>query len=173
VVQTYSSNPSYGLSGFVTPADVVDNRLIVEYHYYDPYDYCGSCEVYYWGEDFKQYGAISSSGQEAAVKSLFAQMSEKWISQGLGVIMGETGVAYHTTGSASEIKHQVESMKYYLKTIFSTAKANGIAPFVWDNNEFGNGKENFGIFDRDNNMKVNRTEWLEGIMEGAKTNYPN
>jgi endoglucanase len=173
VVQTYSSNPSYGLSGFVTPADVVDNRLIVEYHYYDPYDYCGSCEVYYWGEDFKQYGAISSSGQEAAVKSLFAQMSEKWISQGLGVIMGETGVAYHTTGSASEIKHQVESMKYYLKTIFSTAKANGIAPFVWDNNEFGNGKENFGIFDRDNNMKVTRTEWLEGIMEGAKTNYPN
>jgi hypothetical protein len=44
---------------------------------------------------------------------------------------------------------------------------------VWDNNEFGDGKEMFGIFDRDNDMKVVRTEWLEGIMAGAATAYPN
>ncbi len=173
VVQTYSSNASYGLSGFVTPTDVVDNRLIVEYHYYDPYDYCGSGAVYYWGKDFAQYGSISSSGQEAAMQSLFAQMAEKWHAQGLGVMMGETGVTYHTAGSTAAVSHQIESMKYYLKTVFATAKSNGIAPFVWDNNEFGDGKEMFGIFDRDNDMKVVRTEWLEGIMAGAATAYPN
>lgn len=173
IVQTYSANPNYGLSGFVAPTDVVDNRLIVEYHYYDPYDYCGSCTVYYWGKDFAQYGKISSSSQEADMQNLFAQMSEKWHSQGLGIIMGETGVAYHTTGSSSEVKHQEDNMKYYLQTVYSTAKANGIAPFVWDNNAFGNGSENFGIFDRKNNMSVKRTNWLEGIMQGAKTNYPD
>jgi endoglucanase len=171
VLQTYSANPSYGLAGFVAPADVVEKRLSVEYHYYDPYDYCGSCTVYYWGKDYAQYG-ISSYSQEADMSALFSQMAQKWHAQGLGVIMGETGVAYHTKGTTAEVARQVESQKYYLQTVYSTAKANGIAPFVWDNNAFGNGSENFGIFSRGNGMKVIRTEWLEGIMQGAKTSYP-
>jgi endoglucanase len=173
IVQTYSSNPEYGLNGFVAPSDVVDNRLSVEFHYYSPYDYCGSCTVYYWGSQFVQYGAVSSTYQETALENLFASLSDTWHPQGLGIIMGETGVSYHTTGSTTDVKHQQESMKYYLSKVYSTAKANGIAPFVWDNNAFGNGSENFGIFDRKNGMSVRVSCFLDGIMEGAKTQYPD
>lgn len=172
IVQTYSSNAYYGLSYFVTPNDVVDNRLIVEFHYYDPYEYCGSCSVYYWGKEYAQYGSISSS-DETTVQTLFANIANQWIKKGLGVVMGESGVAYHTAGSSSGVQHQIDNMRYYLKTIFSTAKSNGIAPFVWDNNAFENGKENFGIFERNNGMKVGQTCFLDGIMEGAKTVYPS
>jgi endoglucanase len=170
IVQTYSANPRYGLQGFTAPADVVDNRLIVEYHYYDPYDYV-SGSIYYWGEPYKQYGSVSSYGQEAEVKSLFAQLSDAWHSQGLGIIMGEHGMSckYEVANKA----RQFENFQYYNKTIVSEAKAAGIAPFVWDNNVFGNDTERFGIFDRNNNMNVRMPEFLNGIMEGAKTNYPN
>jgi endoglucanase len=170
IVQTYSANPYYGLSGFEIPHDVVKNRLIVEFHYYDPYDYV-SGSVYYWGEPYKQYGDVSTSGQEADVKALFQQISEAWLDRGLGVVMGEYGMSRKYTESGKA--HQFENFTYYLKTIVSSAKAAGFAPFVWDNNEFGNGAENFGIFDRDNNMNVRMPEFLNGIMEGAKTNYPN
>jgi endoglucanase len=169
IVQTYSANPSYGLSGFEIPNDVVKNRLIVEFHYYDPYDYV-SGSVYYWGEPYKQFG-VSSYGQEADVKALFQNIAAAWLDNGLGVVMGEYGMSRKYTESGKA--RQFENFTYYLKTIVSEAKAAGFAPFVWDNNEFGNGAENFGIFDRDNNMNVRMPEFLNGIMEGAKTNYPN
>ena len=41
VVQTYACNPSYGLSGLEIPTDVVEGRLTVEFHYYQPWSYCG------------------------------------------------------------------------------------------------------------------------------------
>ncbi len=171
IVQTYSANPNYGLSGFVAPADVVDNRLIVEFHYYDPYDYCsGGSGVYYWGTQFASYGTISKNGGEAELKSLFDKLDSTWHAQGLGIIMGETGVSYHLSGTGNQ--HQLDNMKYYLTCVYSEAKSHGIAPFVWDNNVFGNGSEMFGIFDRNNGMKVRIQEFLDGIMAGAQTNYP-
>ncbi|MBO4606293.1 MAG: glycoside hydrolase family 5 protein, partial [Prevotella sp.] len=44
VVQTYSCNSYYGLNGFTVPTDKVEGRLSVEFHYYDPSEYCGSCK---------------------------------------------------------------------------------------------------------------------------------
>jgi endoglucanase len=170
IVQTYSTNPEWGIKWFETPTDVVDNRLIVEYHYYAPYDYC-SGSYYYWGKAYEQYGTISPTSQESSITHLFGLLSENWHSQGLGIIMGESGVTYHVSGNDQE--HQIENMKYYLTTVFSTAKSMGIAPFVWDNNAFGNGSEMFGIFDRNDNMNVRVPAFLEGIMDGAKTAYPN
>ena len=43
VVQTFACSPYHGLSGFTVPDDPVEERLSVEFHYYDPYEYCGSC----------------------------------------------------------------------------------------------------------------------------------
>lgn len=175
IVQTYSSNPSYGLQGFIKPTDVVDNRLIVEFHWYSPYDYCsgltsGSNAKYYWGKAYASYGETSTDDEDT-LSNLFTTLDNTWHSQGLGIIMGETGVSYHLDGKNDDT--QIENMGYYLKTVFSTAKSHGIAPFVWDNNVFGNKTESYGIFDRNNNMNVRTPAFLDGIMEGAKTSYPN
>ena len=38
VVQTFACSPYHGLNGFTIPADKVEGRLSVEFHYYDPYE---------------------------------------------------------------------------------------------------------------------------------------
>jgi hypothetical protein len=53
----------------------------------------------------------------------------------------------------------------------SDARTHGFAAFVWDNNAFGNGPENFGIFRRWQNMTVGNTYFLRGITEGAGAEY--
>ena len=171
VVQTYSCNPSYGLNGMVVPTDVVQNRLSVEFHYYDPYDYCSGAasSYFYWGKEYADKGTVSPSGNEQTIKNLFRQISKKWMSQGLGIVIGEYGVSNHYQTANQAI--QQENMKYYLTTLVSEARKHGFAAFVWDNNAFGNGSEKFGIFDRNNNMNVRNAYFLEGIQEGSLTEY--
>ena len=172
VVQTYSCNPYYGISGLVVPNDVVEGRLIVEFHYYDPYEYCGSGQYYYWGKEYASYGATPSSN-ENTMKNLLSQAQKKWWQEGLGVLIGEYGVSNHYQASASDDvqKIQLENQEYWYKTFVSTVRENGFAAFVWDNNAFGNGTEKYGIFNRTANMRVDNTYALRGIIEGSGQEY--
>ena len=172
VVQTYSCNPYYGLNGLVVPNDVVEGRLIVEFHYYDPYEYCGSAQYYYWGKEYASYGATPSSN-ENTMKNLLSQAQKKWWQEGLGVLIGEYGVSNHYQASASDDvqKIQLENQEYWYRTFVSAVRENGFAAFVGDNNAFGNGSENFGIFNRTANMRVDNTYALRGIIEGSGQDY--
>ena len=169
IVQTFACNPYYGLSGFTIPEDPVEGRLSVEYHYYDPYEYCGSCTYYYWGNAYKDKGATPPNSNEQTITNLFDRMTNTWMKKGLGVVMGEYGVANHYTENDKQT--QQENMQYYLKCVVSEARQHGIAAFVWDNNAFNNGPENFGIFKRWQSMAVGNTYFLRGITEGAGTEY--
>ena len=169
VVQTFACSPYHGLSGFVVPKDKVEGRLSVEYHYYDPYEYCGNCTYYYWGNAYKDKGKILTSSTEQTITNLFDRIRNTWGSKGLGVVMGEYGVANHYTENDKQT--QMENMQYYLKCVVSEARSHGFAAFVWDNNAFNNGSENFGIFKRWQGMAVGNSYFLKGITEGAGVEY--
>ena len=169
VVQTFACSPYFGLNGFTIPTDKVEERLSVEFHYYDPYEYCGSCTYYYWGEAYKDKGRILTSSTESTITNLFDRITNSWTKKGLGVVMGEYGVSNHYT--SDDMQTQQENMQYYLKCVTGEARKHGFAAFVWDNNAFNNGPENFGIFKRWNNMAVGNTYFLKGITEGAGTEY--
>ncbi|MBQ6210253.1 MAG: glycoside hydrolase family 5 protein [Prevotella sp.] len=169
VVQTFACSPYHGLNGFTIPADKVENRLSVEFHYYDPYQYAGSCEYYYWGNAYKDKGKILTSDTEVTQANLFDRIRSTWAAKGLGVVIGEYGVANHYTEADKQT--QQENMQYYLKTLVGNARQRGFAAFVWDNNAFNNGAENFGIFKRWQNMAVGNTYFLKGISQGAGVEY--
>ena len=169
VVQTFACSPYFGLNGLTIPTDKVEERLSVEFHYYDPYEYCGSCTYYYWGEAYKDKGRILTSSTESTITNLFDRITNSWTKKGLGVVMGEYGVSNHYT--SDDMQTQQENMQYYLKCVTGEARKHGFAAFVWDNNAFNNGPENFGIFKRWNNMAVGNTHFLKGITEGAGTEY--
>ena len=169
VVQTFACSPYFGLNGLTIPTDKVEERLSVEFHYYDPYEYCGSCTYYYWGEAYKDKGRILTSSTESTITNLFDRITNSWTKKGLGVVMGEYGVSNHYT--SDDMQTQQENMQYYLKCVTGEARKHGFAAFVWDNNAFNNGPENFGIFKRWNNMAVGNTYFLKGITEGAGTEY--
>ena len=171
IVQTYATDPSYGLAGFVIPNDPTENRLSVEFHYYSPYSYCSGHEgsYYYWGKAFAEKGEITPDGNEDTISNLFLKLRKEWWDKGLGIVMGEYGCSCHFTENDKQT--QLDNMQYYLKTLVSEARKNGIAAFVWDNNAFGNGSERFGIFNRNNNMSVDAPFFLDGIKEGSKTEF--
>lgn len=175
VIQTYTCNADYGVNGqLIVPSDVEGNGkeyMSVEFHYYNPYDYCSGTSaseggVYYWGQAYAQYGKISDS-KETAMRNAFQQVTDAWGSQGLGVVMGEWGVSDHWLTTYKERMH--ENMTYYCKTLIIEARQQGISTFVWDNNTFGNGTEKYGIFDRHNNMSLVADWILTGIQQGIAT----
>ena len=171
IVQTYATDPTYGLAGFVIPNDPTENRLSVEFHYYSPYSYCsgGEGSYYYWGKAFADKGKITPDGNEDTIANLFLKLRKEWWDKGLGIVMGEYGCSHHFTDDDKQTQEANE--KYYIETLVSEARKNGFAAFVWDNNYFGNGSESFGIFNRDNNMSVDAPFFLNGIKEGSKTEF--
>ena len=164
LVQTYVCNPDFGINNgdFIVPTDTEGNGndyLTVEFHYYNPYDYCGECKYFWWGEAYKQYGDISPTTEKNMI-DFFDKVVNVWGKQGLGVCIGEWGVTDHYKGDADR---QHENMSYYCKTFVTEARNRGFSTFIWDNNKFGSGPEMFGIFDRERGMKVKAPWILNGI----------
>ena len=166
MVQTYVCNPDFGINNgqFIVPQDIEGNGndyMSVEFHFYNPYDYCGECKYYWWGEAYKQYGEISPSN-EKTLTDFFDKVEKTWASQGLGICIGEWGVTDHYKGSDIDRMH--ENMTYYCKTFVTEARKRGFSTFIWDNNTFGSGTEKFGIFDRNRGMKVKAPWIINGII---------
>lgn len=164
IVQTYVCNPDFGLDGgLIIPKDINGNDYMsVEFHYYTPWDYAGECKYYFWGEPYKQYGETSGQG-ESDMTSFMDKVKSTWADKGLGVIIGEWGVTNHYKEGQENVIH--ENMTYYCRHFIDETKKRGYATFLWDNNSFGNGMEQFGVFDRNNNMQVKAPWILDGIMK--------
>ena len=162
LVQTYVCNPDFGINNgdFIVPTDIEGNGndyMTVEFHYYNPYDYCGECKYFWWGEAYRQYGEISPT-TEKNMTDFFDKVVNVWGKQGLGICIGEWGVTDHYKGDADK---QHENMSYYCKTFVTEARKRGFSTFIWDNNKFGSGPEMFGIFER--GMKVKSPWILKGL----------
>jgi endoglucanase len=164
VVQTYNTNIQHGLNFFNMPTDTITNHLIVEVHYYDPYDYTlnpsGPCLA--WGTPYTQYSQCSWA-QESYVDTTFAQVKAKWVNAGIPVIIGEYGVVKRSG-------LDLNSRQYWLKYINTAARNNGIKTFYWDN-----GISEFALFDRNSGAIVDQgalTAILQGAGIGGSTNTP-
>lgn len=156
VVQTYVCAPKAGIT---VPKDVdgVTERLSVEFHYYQPWDFCGGEQpIYSWNNTSELEGIMDYAKGE-------------WWNQGYGVIIGEYGCSRHfdANASASTQDQQLINTGYYNNVICKAMRARGFAGFVWDNYNFGNGKENFGIFNRHANMRIDNKYIYAGIVKGC------
>lgn len=155
IVQTYNTNMQHGINFLNMPSDTIANRLMVEVHFYDPYNYtldpAGSC--LYWGSPYPPQSACSWA-QESYVDGLFAQVRSKWVNNGIPVIIGEYGVAFRSGMSRP-------SREYYLEYINRAARLNGLKTFYWDN-----GVAEFALFNRSNGSVV---DWgaIDAIKRGA------
>lgn len=155
IVQTYVCNPDFGLDGkLIVPEDSPRNGLrfmSVEFHFYDPWDYCGEGTVDVWNN-------------VARLTGMFDRAANEWSAKGLGVVIGEWGVTDH----GKNLNAVRENTTLYCKTYVSEALKRGFSTFVWDNNSFGQGADKFGIFNRFKNMKLQATWMLDGITAGIQ-----
>lgn len=170
VVQTYACSAWSGFTGFTIPTDQVEERLSVEVHNYDPYEYAGSTQYYYWGTKYKNMGYSVPNSNEQSMIDYMNRLRNTWSNKGLGVVIGEYGATCHYTNDNKQV--QMENLQYWYQQMVSAMRERGFAGFVWDNNAFGNGTEKFGIFHRSaSGMTVGNEYALKGICEGAGTEY--
>lgn len=125
-----------------------DDHIVVSIHSYAPYNFCGPENADAdWGTD----------ADKAELDANFKFLADTFISQGVPVILDETGAVNKNNTSARAAWYE-----YYI----SSAKNYGIKCFVWDNGE-KTGDSAFGLLDRDN-LTWYFPEIINAIMNGAK-----
>lgn len=168
IVQTYNTNIDWGVRFLNLPEDVTENRLMVEVHYYDPYNFVlddnAASGIKLWGEPYKQYGETDSWGQEDYLDATFAKAKEAFIDKGYPVILGEYGAIRRSSLTGDELQHHLDSRAYYLKSVTAAAKKYGIVPFYWDNGYEGD--NTMAIFRRSTGAVYDQ-QALDALMEGA------
>jgi len=149
------------------PLDTVINRMMVEVHYYTPWNYTGMTQDESWGNQFFYWGKGFHSttdtahnptwGEEDTVDSMFGLMKAQFVDKGIPVIIGEfgTGVRKNLTGDALQL--HLNGRAYYFKYITKQANALGLSPFFWDVG---------AMLDRTNNTVLDQ-QALDALMQGA------
>ena len=157
------------------PTDAVENRMMVEVHYYSPWQFAGLTEdaswgkmAYYWGADYHSSTDTERNatwGEETELANYFLVMKTKFVDHGIPVLLGEFGAIRRSTLTGDDLTLHLNSRAYYLKTVVQQAKEKGLLPFYWDEGSIGN--NGFGIFDRSNNT-VFDTQVLTALLEGIE-----
>lgn len=143
VVQGYNTNIDHTVNFAVMPEDTVEERLMMEVHYYDPYNFTlnENSTVTQWGKDATDPAATETWANESYVDNQFQKMKTNFIDKGVGVILGEYGAI-----SRINIEGHENYREYYVKYITQSAHNHGLIPFYWDNGYSGN--HGFALFDR-------------------------
>lgn len=157
------------------PTDKVANKMMVEVHYYAPWNFAGLTKDETWGKMFYYWGANfhsttdternASWGEEADLEKNFKLMKTQFVDKGIPVLLGEFGAIRRTTLTGDALTLHLASRAYYLKTVVKTAKANGLLPFYWDEGSLGD--KGFGIFKRSDNS-VFDTQALTALKQGLQ-----
>ena len=139
-VPGYCTNPDLTMEYLELPEDVVEDRLMVSVHYYDPNEYTLTAKYPEWGHT-AQAGKCAGSDEEEHVKDVFSALHEKFISKGIPVYIGETGCV----NRATELEQAFQ--RYWFEYVLKAAKTYGMSAFVWDNGAKGTGNEQHGFID--------------------------
>ncbi|WP_149697801.1 cellulase family glycosylhydrolase [Chitinophaga sp. CF418] len=152
------------------PTDKVKDRMMVEVHYYSPFQFCLMDGDASWGKMFYYWGSGHHStiepdrnatwGEEGDVNNAFGKMKTKFVDKQIPVIMGEYG-AYRRGNSKyipKDLNTHNDAVDYWLTYVTKQAIANGIKPFFWDTG---------GALDRRNNTVLDKRT-IDALAAGAK-----
>lgn len=152
VVQGPSTNISSTCSYLTMPTDSKPERLMVEVHYYDPWNFTS--------------GQVDTWNDAVSVKTQFESMKTNFVDKKIPVIVGECGANWqkdNTTFNAT--------LKSWYKTVFQYAGDCGLVPFAWDINSCS--IPNMSIINR-SSISLWNTPAMGGISEGVSSaKWPN
>lgn len=140
VVQAFNTNINHAIScNAAMPSDKVAKRMMMEVHYYDPFDFAldESSTSWKWG----QAANPSGSANEAYADGQFQKMKAGFIDKGIPVLLGEFGAIVR-----SEYDPAGTYRKLWDQYVSRAAFTRGVVPMYWDNGYTGN--HQMGLFDR-------------------------
>ena len=150
------------------PTDQASNRLMVEVHYYTPYNFCLMDGDASWGKMFYYWGSgyhttfdptrNATYGEESDVNNYFQMMKTKFVNNGIPVVMGEFAAGRRNI-SGDSLTFNVASRAYWYNYLVHQALANGMLPFLWDTGSIIN-RSNYAVQDQ---------QQLAALVQGAQT----
>lgn len=143
VVQGYNTNIDHTVASAVLPADPTPNHLMMEVHFYDPYNFTlnEKSAIWQWGALAKDPKAAEPWANEAYVDAQFQKMKEHFIDKGVAVILGE-----YSAIMKAEYEGQERQRVYWDAYVTKAAFKRGIVPVYWDSGATGNHAA--GLFNR-------------------------
>ena len=152
IVQGPSTNISSTVNYFNMPTDTENGKLMVEVHYYEPWDFCGSNATKDWNAD-------------ASVKTSFESLKTKFVNHDIPVVIGEYGANWQENTESHN-----DAIRRFFKSVVENAGNCGIVPFAWDINVVS--YPNMSIINR-TGLSVWNTPAMTGITEGvAAAHWP-
>jgi endoglucanase len=118
IVNPYSASYWDGLAPFVVPTDNVSGHLIAEIHSYDPYNWLATAGT--WGTE-----------QSQSITNMFTRLNNKFVSQGIPVIIGECGIIGTNDVDINMIKEKREEAGKHIADVIRQGKALNIPAFYW------------------------------------------
>lgn len=122
--------------------DSAEDALLLEVHFYGPYNFAQMMKdedwgkmAYYWGSGNHMRTSTHNAtwGEEKWVEGQFAKM-KKYTEKGIPVIIGEYGAEWREMPAGeSQMKHDA-SVELWYKTVTESAIKNGCVPMAWDVN---------------------------------------
>lgn len=130
----YAASPEGAWNdGYQLPLDTADNRIIVSVHAYSPYSFAlDAAGTNAW--------SMENQSDVSNVTSFMDKLYDKFISQGIPVLIGEFGAA----NKYNNLEVRTEYAAYYV----AAARARGLTCCWWDNNAFIGSGENLGLLNR-------------------------
>lgn len=155
VVQGYNTNIEHTIKRAVLPKDTVADRLMMEVHYYDPYDFAlnGESKIWQWGAIAKDPAATQTWADEPWVEKQFGGMRRHFADRGVPVIVGEYG-AY----PKREFPGMKPYVRYWIRQVTGTMRKHGLVPMWWDTG---------GLFDRTTGAQK-EPEMIRDIVEAGR-----
>lgn len=150
--------------------------LMVEVHYYDPGQFCGTWDAtgskayHYWGAANHGSNHNPTYGEESYMSEKFTKLKTTYTSKGYPVIIGEYAALQRNLSSVSgsdQSKHDA-SVKLFYQCVNEYATNNGVIAMAWDTNYpagLNNSDGSSTIIDRAA-CKVVGNNAMEGIKAG-------
>ena len=163
VVQGFNTNIDHTLAFAVMPTDTATNRLMMEVHYYDPYNFTlnDKSAIWQWGAGATDPKATETWANEAYTDAQFQKMKTAYVDNGIPVILGEFSAMRRTEHPGAEA-YRVAWNKYVARS----AWLRGAVPVYWD---AGAATENHssGLFNRATGAQV-YPELIQALVDSAR-----
>jgi len=127
-----------------TPYDSVPNKLMLEFHWYSPANFCILGGDASWGPEWRYWGAnfhstddtlhnSNASAEEGYVQSNMQWAKKNFTDKGIPVLVGEFGVQYHADHCPTPADSilSLNSTSHFFGEIVRDSRANGLSPFLW------------------------------------------
>ena len=126
------------------PNDPTPNKIMFEFHWYSPANFCILGGDASWGHEWRYWGAKFHSTDDtlhnsvAGVEEDYVQKNMQWakktyVDKGIPIFIGEYGVQYHASNcpNSADSLLSVISTAHFFAEVIREARLNGCSACLW------------------------------------------